>query len=147
MLPLSVQNKRCIMADKNTKVLMEADFSFHLGKLKVCENITQEKALELVRALSERESDKESCADYISAEYTTEHRMDTKYPKFSYSEDQVIVTIALESMKCCNKRNVRNERTDSEQCLQNIQCGLCKDKNICATIGAILFPEKYQNKR
>jgi hypothetical protein len=101
----------------------------------------------LVRALSERESDKESCADYISVGYTTEHRMDTKYPKFSYSEDQVIVTIALKSMKCCNKRNVRNERTDSEQCLHNIKCGLCKDKNICATIGKLLFPEKYQNKR
>lgn len=135
------------MTEKNTKVLMEADFSFHLGKLKVCENITQEKALELVHALSTKKVDKQSCADYISAEYKTGHHIDTKYPMFSYSEDQVILNITLSSMKCCNKRKLRNERTDSEQCLHNIKCGLCKDKNIRETIGVLLFSEKYQKQK
>lgn len=134
------------MTEKNTKVLMEADFSFHLGKLPVCDDITQSQALELVNTLSESTVDKSSCATYIIAEYNTGHTIDTAFPNFSHHDDQLELNIVLKSMKCCNKRKVRNERTDTQTCLENIKSGKCKDKNVCQTIGAILFPELYAKK-
>ncbi len=135
------------MTEKNTKVLMEADMSFHLGKLKVCDNISQEKALELVRALSERKADKQSCADDVVVSYITQYWLHNDINLQNSPTSELSIDIRLRKMKCCNKRKVKNERSDSEQCLHNMQCGLCKDKNVYQTIGVILFPEKYQKQK
>ena len=130
--------------EKNTRVFMEADFSFHLGKIQLCDDIAKEKALELVRALSERKADKQSCANDIIISYNTQCWLHNDMKLQSPIQSELSIDIRLKKMKCCNKRNVKNSRDNSSHCAKNIQCGLCKDKNICGTIGQILFPEIYQ---
>lgn len=132
--------------EKNTSVLMEADFSFHMGKIKLCENITQEKALELVHALSERKQDKQSCANDIIFSYSTQHRLHNDIKLKQPTTSELSIDIRLKKMKCCNKRKVKNSRDESAHCAKNIQCGLCKDKNVRETIGVLLFPDLYKKR-
>lgn len=132
--------------EKNTSVLMEADFSFHMGKIKLCENITQEKALELVHALSERKQDKQSCANDIIFSYNTQHWLHNDIKLKQPTTSELSIDIRLKKMKCCNKRKVQNSRDESAHCAKNIQCGLCKDKNVRKTIGVLLFPDLYKKR-
>ena len=132
--------------EKNTSVLMEADFSFHMGKIKLCENITQEKALELVHALSERKQDKQSCANDIIFSYSTQHWLHNDIKLKQPTTSELSIYIRLKKMKCCNKRKVKNSRDESAHCAKNIQCGLCKDKNVRETIGVLLFPDLYKKR-
>ena len=132
--------------EKNTSVLMEADFSFHMGKIKLCENITQEQALELVHALSERKQDKQSCADDIIFSYSTQHWLHNDIKLKQPTTSELSIDIRLKKMKCCNKRKVKNSRDESAHCAKNIQCGLCKDKNVRETIGVLLFPDLYKKR-
>ena len=132
--------------EKNTSVLMEADFSFHMGKIKLCENITQEKALELVQALSERKQDKQSCANDIIFSYNTQHWLHNDIKLKQPTTSELSIDIRLKKMKCCNKRKVKNSRNESVHCAKNIQCGLCKDKNVRETIGVLLFPDLYKKR-
>lgn len=133
--------------EKNTSVLMEADFSFHMGKIKLCENITQEQALELVRVLSERKQDKQSCADDIIFSYSTQYWLHNDIKLKQPATSELSIDIRLKKMKCCNKRKVKNRREESAHCAKNIQCGFCKDKTVRETIGVLLFPEIYQKQK
>jgi hypothetical protein len=132
--------------EKNTKVLMEADFSFHMGKIKLCDNITQEKALELVRVLSARKQDKQSCTNDIIFSYSTQHWLHNDIKLKQPTTSELSIDIRLKKMKCCNKRKAKNSRDESAHCAKNIQCGLCKDKNVRGTIGVLLFPDLYKKR-
>ena len=133
--------------EKNTRVLIEADFSFHMGKIKLCENITQEKALELVHALSERKQDKQSCANDIIFSYHAKNWLHNDIKLKQPTTSELSIDIRLKKMKCCNKRKVKNSRDESAHCAKNIQCGFCKDKTVRETIGVLLFPEIYQKQK
>ena len=91
---------------KNTKVLMEADFSFHMGKIKLCDNITQEKALELIKALSTRKADKQSCADDIIFSYSTQYWLHNDIKLKQPATSELSIDIRLKKMKCCNYFNL-----------------------------------------
>ena len=131
--------------EKNTVVLMDADFSFLLGKIKLCDNITQDQALELVEKLKEIKPRKRKCLSEISVQYTTGAQLDSFGKKYS-SDMLLIYPTVPKSMKCCKCNKGITDRERNKKCAENIKSGNCCDPHVISSIGRILFPDVYFKK-
>ena len=137
---LDINNKKDVI------VLMDADFSFLMGKNLLCQGITQQKAIELLHVLDMYQTTPKSCAKVISATYNLSVQHWNKYNSKSNRNE---LTLNLEIGKCmkCNKKTAgMTHREKDTLCAENIKSGKCRDKMVCDTIGAILFPELYAKK-
>ena len=131
--------------EKNTKVLMDADFSFLLGKIELCDNVTQEQALKLVEKLKTVKPRQRKCLLDISVEYTTASRIDKDGKKYSFDRLVIYPTVP-NSMKCCKCNKTLTDRERNKKCAENIKSGNCCDPHVIATIGRILLPDVYFKK-
>ncbi|MBR4891595.1 MAG: hypothetical protein IKZ34_00230 [Alphaproteobacteria bacterium] len=138
---LDINNKKDVI------VLMDADFSFLLGKTVLSKGITQQQALELLHILDAHQTTPKSCAKHISATYKLSVQHWNKHNTKSKLNE---LSLSLEIGKCmkCNKKTVgMTQREKDTKCAENIKSGKCCDKMVCDTIGAVLFPDLYQKQK
>lgn len=128
--------------NKNVRVLVDADFSFLLGKIELCDKITQKQAIQLIESLKTVNPNKNRCFADITAEYTTGAFINTERKK--YSSDSLILSPTLANkVKCseCSKKLTDRERLQT--CVQNIRSGKCCDRLVLRTIGRTLLSDIY----
>lgn len=132
--------------DKNVRVLVDAEFSFMLGKFELCDKITQEQAIRLIESLKKVTPHKNRCFADITAEYITGAFINTEGRK--YSSDKLVLSPTLANkVRCseCSKKLTERQRTQT--CVQNIRSGKCSDKLVLRTIGKVLLSDIYYRKQ
>ncbi|MBO5704857.1 MAG: hypothetical protein J6R99_02470 [Alphaproteobacteria bacterium] len=134
----------------NTQVLMNSDFSFLFGKIRLAPNITHETAIQLVSALSKRNPNSNSCAVTVSAKYNCSAIIYNAFGQ-KHLADKIVIDIVFadksKKIKCNKNCDKMTGRQCAEMCVKNIQSGKCIDPMVRDTIGVTLFPELYQKQK
>ncbi len=136
-----------INRQKNVTVVMDADFSFLMGKISLCENITQQTAYELVQLVAQYPTPQKSCPKVLSASYSSKAAQWVKSREKSYINELVLNLEIGKCMKCQKKTAGMSQRGKEELCAENIKSGKCLDKMVCETVGTVLFSDVYQKTK
>ena len=143
-----IDNKELdINHQENVTVVMDADFAFLLGKIQLCKNVTQRQALELLHKLDMYPTPQKSCPKVLSASYSSKVTNWIKWNEKSYTNELILNLEIGKCMKCQKKTSGITQRDKEKLCAENIKSGKCRDTMVCNTVGAILFPELYQNQK
>jgi hypothetical protein len=143
-----IDNKELdINHQKNVTVVMDANFSFLLGKIKLCKNVTQRQALELLHKLDMYPTPQKSCPKVLSASYSSKVTNWIEWNEKNYRNELVLYLEIGKCMKCQKKTSDMTQRDKETLCAENIKSGKCLDKMVCETIGTVLFPNLYQKTK
>lgn len=140
-------NELDINDKKDVTVVMDADFSFLMGKIPLCKNVTQRQALELIHKLNMYPTPQKSCPKVLSAYYSSKVAHWIKWNEKNYTNELILNLEIGKCMKCQKKTSGMTQRDKETLCAENIKSGKCHDKMVCETIGTVLFPELYQKQK
>lgn len=140
-------NELDINRQKNVTVLMDADFSFLMGKIVLCENVAQRQAQELVQLVAQYPTPQKSCPKVLGASYSSKAAQWVKFHNKNYRNELVLNLEIGECMKCQKKTSGMTQRDKETLCAENIKSGKCLDKMVCETVGTVLFPNLYQKTK
>ena len=143
-----INNKELdINHQENVTVVMDADFSFLMGKIPLCKNITQRTAQELIQILAQYPTPQKSCPKVLGASYSSKVTNWIKWNEKNYTNELILNLEIGKCMKCQKKTAGMSQRDKETLCAENIKSGKCRDTMVCETVGTVLFPELYQKQK